>query len=155
MIRIFLGLVTVVVLLFAAIYIMLGSYELAVLALLLGVLWMVTRLGTFCFVAFVALTVIASLSGVPTPLALLGMSANLAAWDMSRFLDRLDGEDVWRTPLAAYHLRVLSVVIALGFGIALLACFLRLSLPFGVMGMIALLAVLLLRRSVRSMPNIG
>lgn len=137
----------------------LGNYALAALAVGLGALWLVadakitSRLATLFFLAFVGLAVVVSLNKPSLPLAVLGVSANLAAWDMSRFLTRLTGENVkaTRAILEARHLRALTTTVGAGFAIALLPTAFRLSIPFAIVCGLVLLTLLMLRLSTRSL----
>lgn len=156
---VFWGLVIVVAALFLASFVSMGNYLLAALSFGLGVMWLAadakieSYMGTLFFLAFVMLAVIASLNEALTPLALLGMCANLAAWDISRFRARLAGETNHdtRAILASRHLRLLAVIICVGFLIALLPLAFRLPLPFVIVVGVVLLALLALQQSIRSL----
>jgi hypothetical protein len=155
------GLVIVVAVLFSIIYAALGNNMLAVLAFGLGGMWLAVDAkvdgyeGTFFFLAFVALAVIASLNEALRPLPLLGLSVDLAAWDVSRFSARLAGEkdQTARAILEARHLTLLIVVIGSGFLIALLPFLFQLAIPFVIMSGLALFALLALQQSMRSLSQ--
>lgn len=155
---VFWGLVALTAAFFSTVYAVSGEYMLAILAAGLGVMWLAADMriasqGTFFFLAFVALAVIASLSDIPVPIILLALSADLAAWDVARFRARLTGQvepDIL-TIMEERHLRVLAVTICAGFLVALLPVFVHLSLPFVTVCLLLLLALLALRQSMRSL----
>ncbi len=157
--HVFWGLVIVDAILFAIIYAVSGNYPLAALAFGLGVIWLAAdtkskkRLGTPCFLAYVVLAVIANLNNILIPLTLLGMSVNLAAWDMSRFRSRLVDQNgqVPHPLLEARHLHLLAAVICFGFLIALVPLYFRLTIPFVLVGGVTLLTLLTLQQSMRSL----
>jgi hypothetical protein len=157
--HIFEGLVIVVAVIFATIFTVQGAYLLAALAFGLGMMWLAadarieSSLETLFFVGFVVLAVIASLDDTLLPLTLLGMCANLAAWDIARFRARLAGQKAQKNHarLEARHVRLLAVVIGAGFLMALLPLFFRLSIPFVVVGAVALITLLMLYQSTRSL----
>lgn len=145
--------------LFAITYATSGNYPLAALAWGVGMMWLVAdakiecHLGTLFFLVYVTLAVIAGLSDALVPLTLLGMSANLAAWDLSRFRARLAGQNKQdtHTDLETRHLRLLAVTMSAGFLIALVPLFFRLAIPFAIVFGVALLTFLALQQSMRSL----
>ena len=155
------GLVIIVAVLFSIIYAALGNYLLAILPLGLGGLWLYADVsvdgyeGTLFFVAFVALAVVASLPDVLGPLPLLGLSINLAAWDLARFLARLSRQKdpAVRADLQARHLTLLVMVIGAGFMIGVLPFLLQVAIPFVIVFGFALLALLALQQSMRSLAR--
>ena len=157
--HVFGGLVIVVAVIFATIFAVQGDYLLAALGFALGMMWLAadakieSDLGTLFFVGFVVLAVIASLNDALLPLILLGMCANLAAWDIARFRARLAGQKAQENHalLKARHVRLLAVVIGAGFLMALLPLFFRLSIPFVMVGAVALITLLMLYQSTRSL----
>jgi hypothetical protein len=154
---VFWGLVIAAAVLFTVIHAVLGNVLLAALSFVLGVLWLVADakiedyLGTLFFLMFIGVAVITSLFDSVIPLAVLGMSANLAAWDLSRFRARLAGANVLEigARLEARHLRLLAVIIVVGIVIALLPLVIRLPLPFVIVFLVALLTLLMLYQSMR------
>lgn len=159
---VFWGLVALTAAFFSTVYVVSGEYILAIAAAGLGAMWFTADVkfasqGTLFFLAFVALAVIASLSDVPVPLILLALSADLAAWDVARFRARLTGQvepDILAI-MEERHLRVLAVTICAGFLVALLPVFVHLSLPFVIVCLLLLLALLALRQSMRSLRADG
>ncbi|MBN1563812.1 MAG: hypothetical protein JXA10_08230 [Anaerolineae bacterium] len=159
--RLFGGLVITVAVLFAGIYAALDSYLLAIVSLGVGGLWLTLDAkianyeGTLFFLAFVALAVIASLDDTLKPWPLLGLSINLAAWDIARFTARLANAEqpATRAVLTTRHLILLAGIIILGFVFAVLPALVRLAIPFVIVGGVALLALLTLQQSMRSLSR--
>ena len=155
------GLVITVAVLFSIVYALLGNALFTVLPFALGGMWLAADAkidgyeGTFFFLAFVVLAVIASFYDALGPLPLLGLSVDLAAWDISRFSARLAREknQVTRAILTKRHLALLTVVISLGFLIALLPFLVRLAIPFVIVYGLVLLALATLQQSVRSLSR--
>ncbi len=151
------GLVIAVTILFSMIYAALGNYVLTLVAFGLGGLWLTldARIegseGTLFFLAFVALAMIATFYGTLGPLPVFGLSINLAAWDMSRFVARLTDEKdpALRAVLETRHQVILMVVISLGFLIALLPFLFQLAIPFVIVCGMVLLTLLMLQQSMR------
>ena len=86
----------------------------------------------------------------PSPLILLAVVADLAAWDLSRFLGRI-------RPFAAQdispdhyqkHLYRLAIPLCAGFGLALVPMFIQLPVSFVAFLVLALLAVIAFRKAV-------
>ena len=131
------------------------SYPLAALTLALGAIWLIAearaqrRPGTILFLALLALAVAASLNDAPILIVLVSLSADLAAWDLSRLQARIaDGcEGATRAALEASHLRKLAVTACAGLLIALLPALIQISLSFVAVCVLILLAMFVLRRS--------
>lgn len=157
--RVFWGSTVLTAGLFTALFAASGVTVLAAVAVALGVLWLVadakidSGFGTVFFLAFVVLAVMASANDASLPLTLLGLSANLAAWDVSRLRTRLalEPDPERRAPVEARHVRVLAVTLAAGFLAALLPVVVRLTLPFVIMSGVTLLALLALYFAMRSL----
>ncbi len=160
--RILWGLIVVTAAVLALIYAALEAYGLAALAVGLGAAWLVLdvrmafRFDSAFFLAFVALAILGSLLGASAPLVLLGVSTDLAAWDIARFRARIAGEAEGEAAalLETKHLRKLAVTAGVGFVIALLPVLIQISINFVALLLIILLIMILLRRSMLSLrPN--
>lgn len=159
---VFWGLVALTAAFFSTVYAVSGEYMLAILAAVLGVMWLaadvkIASQGTLFFLTFVMLAVVASLNDIPVPLILLALSADLAAWDVARFRARLTGQvepDILAI-MEGRHLRILMITICAGFLVALLPTFVHLSLPFVIVCLLLLLTLLALRQSIRSLRANG
>ncbi len=136
----------------------LQQYPLAVFTGGLGLLWLVLEIrgenpvvAVFFLVFSVLAMASASQGSTPVPLALLGLSMNLAAWDLSRFRARIAGETAseTRTALEISHLRNLGVTVGAGFFIALLPLYIQVAIPFVLFCGVVLLAMTALRQSIR------
>jgi hypothetical protein len=131
----------------------------ALLSLVLGGVWLFQEfteretLNSLCFVVFFGLTVVGALSNEPLPLLLLGVSAMLVAWDLSRFRRRIREEeaDDERTRLEQSHLQKLAIPVVAGFVIALVPAVLTISVNFVVLLALMLIALLALRQSLLSL----
>lgn len=122
----------------------------------LGVIWLVMELrgvntlSSALFLGFLSLAIWGSLNGSPILVSLLGLSTNLAAWDLSRLQTRLadhaEGSAV--ALLERKHLRKLAVTLCLGFLIAVLPLIIHISISFAMFSLILLIAIGALRRSI-------
>lgn len=150
-----LGLIVVTTTLFTAIYGILDVYLVAVFSLALGLIWLLLELydhesaSTVFFLLFVGLAIMASLSGIPLPITLLGFSTNLAAWDLSLFRARVAGENgsEARIILEKRHLQKLAVTASVGFLLALPPAFIKISVDFVVVFFVMCLIMLALKSS--------
>jgi hypothetical protein len=134
-----------------------GLWGGAVLALAIGLLWLVGQRYGKGWVASVALIVFAGMAGVGLQLrwgtgwALFGMVAALSAWDLGHFAQRLrfagQVEDV--CGLERQHLRRLLIVDGLGLLFASIALVIRVELGFGLALALGLLAVVGLSQALR------
>jgi hypothetical protein len=157
--HVFRGSVIIAAALFAAVFAASGEVVLAIAPLALGAVWLAVdakapgHLGTMFFVAFLVLAAIADLDNAPLPLPLVGLSADLAAWDLSRFRARLASETApgVRAVVENRHLRILAATLSVGFLIALLPEFIHLTIPFVLVCIVTLLALLMLHQSMRSL----
>jgi hypothetical protein len=100
----------------------------------------------------------ALLAGVnrePSPLIVLAVVADLAAWDLSRFRSRLRpfAAQSISPDLYTKHLYRLAVPLSAGFGLALVPMLVRLPLGFVAFAVLTLLAVIALRRSVLALQK--
>jgi hypothetical protein len=154
--RVLLGLIIVTTGVFSAIYVAAQTYLIAILACALGLTWLILEnteqwaLSTVFFLVFAGLAIWGSLRHLPIPVMLLGFCADLAAWDLSRFRERIaDRVECDRQPaLEARHLRVLFAAIGAGFVLALLPTLVSLSISFVALFFVILLTMLALRRSI-------
>jgi hypothetical protein len=153
--KVLLGLVVVTATAFGFIYVLSQVYLLATFAIGLGLIWLIVEvegknsLSSGFFLSFLALAIVGSLSNAPILIVLLGLSTDLAAWDLSRFQARIADEIESDTTviLQTKHLQKLAVTVWVGFFIALLPVFIHLSIGFVVFGPVVVLAVIALRRS--------
>jgi hypothetical protein len=133
--------------------------ENAVIALgtfLLGAVWLFlevkhSRSFPSLFMALlIGSALLAALNHESSPLILLAVVTDLAAWDLSRFLSRLRpfaAQDI-SPDLYTKHLYRLAVPLCAGFGLALVPMFVRLPLDFVAFLVLTLLAVILFRKAV-------
>ncbi len=153
-------LIVLMIILFPAAYVVSQDYLAAILALGLGTLWLVLEINgqpnssSLFFVCFLGFAMWGSLRGLPIPVLLVGLSLDLAAWDLSRFRARTADDDP-DTDLEAAHLQKLAVTIGAGFSLALLSTLIRLSisLNFVIFCVIVLLTVIVLRKAALSLRN--
>lgn len=105
--------------------------------------------------AFVGLAVVGGLNHPPSLLILIGVVADLAAWDLSRFLARL--KPFTDKPLAPdlyrKHLIRLSITLGVGFSLAVLPLLITLPLDFVAFAGLTLLAMIALRRSILALQK--
>ncbi len=132
------------------------NYLIAAVAVGLGLIWLLlevygkTAFTSLVFVVFIGLAATGSVNREPSWLMVLGIAADLAAWDLSRFLDRLKGLTHQEIDAGLYrrHLYQLAITLGVGFGLALLPLMIRLSLDFLAFAVLTLLTVIALRRSI-------
>lgn len=159
--RVLVALIIVTAAVFAFIYAASQDYWLAVLAVGLGLGWLVLEtkgqrsVGTLFFIAFAALAIAASLRHAAVTAVLLGLSADLAAWDISRFSARIVGETANEAAafLEMKHLQKLAVTAGAGFFIALLPVFIQISISFIVLLLVILVMIIALRQSMLYLRN--
>jgi hypothetical protein len=99
---------------------------------------------------FIASALLAALNHESSPLILLAVVTDLAAWDLSRFLSRLRpfaAQDI-SPDLYTKHLYRLAVPLCAGFGLALVPMFVRLPVSFVAFLVLTLLAVIMFRKAV-------
>jgi hypothetical protein len=153
--KVLLGLVAVTTAAFLFAYVASQAYLLAAFAVGLGLIWLILEmggenpLGSVFFLAFLALAIVGSLSNAPIPIILLGLSTDLAAWDLSRFQARIADEIESDTTvgLQTKHLQKLAVTACIGFFIALLPVAIHISVNFVIFCFVMVLAMIALRRS--------
>jgi hypothetical protein len=147
---------------FSLIYAVSQQYVLVVFAAGLGLTWLVLEVrakhsfGSIFFLCFLALAIVGSLNDIPFLIILLGLSTDLAAWDLSRFRARIAdeiGRDTIRV-LEIRHLQKLAVTASAGFLIALLPVFIHISIGFVIFGCVMVLAMITLRRSLLYFRNV-
>jgi hypothetical protein len=150
------GLIVVTAAAFSVIYVMSQQRLLVFFAVGLGLIWLALEarkenpLGPVFFLAFLALAVAGSLSNAPLLITLLGLSTNLAAWDLSRFRARIadETESDITAELQRKHLHKLAVTASAGFFIALLPVYIHFSIGFVILCLVMVLAMIALRRSI-------
>ncbi len=134
---------------------------LAVFAVGLGLLWLGLEIRgrnpftSVFFLAFLVVAIVGSLSDAPSLIILLGLSTDLAAWDLARFQARIAGEIAGGTTvtLEVKHLRRLAATASAGFFIALPPVFIHLSIDFVIFGCVMVLAMIALRQSLLYFRN--
>jgi hypothetical protein len=154
--RILLGLIIVTTLIFALVYTIFQQYLIAALALAAGLIWFKlehdhdSTFVTLFFLWFLSLAILGSLNNLFPLWMLLGLCANLAAWDLSRLQARVTdaGRREIEPMLESRHLRWLFVAIGSGLLLAVLSTFVRISVNFVIFAVLTLLAMLILRASV-------
>lgn len=130
---------------------------------LIGAIWLIqeinrkTPLSSAYFIAFVGLTALGALNHAPLPLLLLGLCADLAAWDLSRFQQRIKDEakSSEKTFLEINHLQKLAAVTGIGFLIAFVPLLIQISVNFVILLLMMLLALIVLRQSILSLRGGG
>ncbi len=150
------ALIVITAAVFSFIYAAAQMYALAAVAAGLGAAWLFLEikrthpLATAFFLVFAGLAVLGSLKQASPVIVLLGLTTDLAAWDLSRLRVRLAGksESEALALLETKHLQKLAVTACAGFLIALLPLIIQLSINFVVLLVIVLLTVIVLRRSV-------
>ena len=153
--RVLWGLIVVTTAVFSSVYAVLPEPLLAALAVGLGLLWLGLEvkgknpLTPIFFLSFLALAVVGSMTGTSILIILLGLSTDLAAWDLSRFQARIaDAAGRGTTAaLEAKHLRMLIVTASVGFFMALPPMFIHLTIGFVVFGFVMVLTMIALRQS--------
>jgi hypothetical protein len=153
--KVLFGLIIVTSSVFSFVYAASQAYLFAAFAFGLGVFWLVMEaknepaFSTIFFLAFVALAILRSVDQAPVIMLLLGFTANLAAWDWSRFRARIADETRLEVValLETRHLQKLAVTAFAGFVIALLPVFIQISINFVVVLLLILLTMIALRRS--------
>jgi len=141
---------------FAVTYLMVQAYWLSLGSLAFGIFWLVLEIrnkqtsASFFFLIFLSLAIYGSLQNLPAPLMLLATSADLAAWDLSRFRLRLkdEADSDRKITLEKTHLRKLSMTVGAGFIVGFVPLVVSLSLNFVVLACLVLLAMVVLRWSV-------
>ncbi|MBN1536465.1 MAG: hypothetical protein JW908_07020 [Anaerolineales bacterium] len=149
-------LVVLASLVYALPYLFLREYWITLFALAIGVCWLLVekyKIEVFFnlfFIGFVWLAVHGCLSGLPLPLMLLGVCINLAAWDLTRFQDRLRKIKIQNPEprLVKGHLQNLLLTLCLGYILALIPTMIQLSMNLVVMIILALFLLFTLRKSV-------
>lgn len=152
------GLIVLTVAIFAGMGFVAHLYVIAVYALAFGLIWLVLTLrkiwalSTVLFVLFLGLAIWGCLDNLPIAAMVLGLVMALAAWDLSRFRSRIAGEESAEriAALETRHLRSLLATVSAGFAAALVPLFANLSVSFLGVAAIALVAMLVLRQSIRS-----
>ncbi len=105
------------------------------------------------FLVFTGVAVLGALGNASLPFLLLGMAANLIAWDLSRFRRRIREEEAGeeKDRLERSHLQKLALPVVVGSVIALLPALLTISLNFGVLIALMLIVLIALRQSLLSL----
>lgn len=150
------GLILVTAVAFSFVYVELQQYWLTAVVVGLGVIWLNSEVQaknpspTAFFLSFLVLAIVGSLRNAPILVILLGFSADLAAWDLSRFQARIAGKIERDTTkaLEIRHLQKLTVTASAGYLIALPPVFIHFSIDFVIFGCVMVLAMIALRRSI-------
>ncbi len=153
--RVLMVLIVVTAVVFALVHAASQDYGLAVLAVGLGLGWLVLEVqrqsafATGFFLAFLVLAIIGGFNHASTPAVLLGLSTDLAAWDISRLRARIAGKTTNEAAalLETRHLQQLAVTAAAGFFIALIPVLIQLSISFVILLLLILLLMIALRQS--------
>jgi hypothetical protein len=153
--RVLWGLIIVTTAVFSLVCAVLQQLLLVAFAVGLGLLWLSLEvkgknpLASVFFLSFVVLAIVGSLISAPILVILLGLSTDLAAWDLSRFQSRIADEIGSGTTvgLEIGHLRKLIVTASAGFFMALPPVFVHLAIDFVIFGFIMVLAMIVLRQS--------
>lgn len=154
--NVLLGVIIITTGVFIVTYIAAQMALIAVLAGALGLAWLILEnneqwgLSTVFFLAFAGLAIVGSLRHLPIPVMLLGFCADLAAWDLSRFRERIteNVERDQRPAMEARHLRVLFTAMGAGFFLALVPTLVSLSINFVALLFLIILTMLALKRSI-------
>lgn len=132
------------------------EYWIAIVAIVSGSTWLLLEIKTkevpnaVFFVVFWGLVIIGAMRGIPVLYMLVALSADLAAWDLSRFQARIRYEEqsTSRALLELKHLQKLAGALSIGLLIALFPTFVQVSLSFVVFLFLLILMMLILRKSV-------
>jgi hypothetical protein len=138
---------------FLAGYAVESEYVLAGLSIAAGAAWLLLEiydkrsLNWLFFLIFTFLAILGCLKSMSSLLLLTGFAANLAAWDLSRFLLRSSNLVAEENSVAfeKKHVYKLAITIGAGFLVALLPVLITFSLSFVVLFFIILLAMFVLR----------
>jgi hypothetical protein len=157
--RTLLGVVLATAVIFSFVSVLSQDILAASVSAVIGLIWLIqevngkTTISTAYFVAFVGFAALGSLNHAPVPLLLLGLCTDLAAWDLSRFQQRIRDEETSdeKTFLENNHLQKLAAVTSVGFLIALVPMLMQISVNFVILLLIMLLALIALRQSILSL----
>lgn len=116
----------------------------------IGTIWFLFELRPVRYVrdvAFVVMTILSALqliSGISSLLFLITALLSLAAWDLSRFCQRLKDTEIseTRSKIEKRHMKRLAIVIILGLSIAGLAFTIRLQFNFYILITVAFIELL-------------
>lgn len=153
--RVLWGLIVATTAVFSLVCAVLQQPPLAAFAVGLGLLWLSVEvkgknpLASVFFLSFLVLAIVDSLISAPILIILLGLSTDLAAWDLSRFQARIADEIGSGTTVAleVKHLRKLTITASAGFFMALPPVFIHLAVDFIIFGCVMVLAMIVLRQS--------
>lgn len=149
------GLIIVTAVLFSLTNFSIELNSAAVFSLILGAAWLILEIRqqksvvTIFFLFYLGLAIVDATNHLPMLILLVGVCANLAAWDLSRFRARIgdQGEGEARARLESKHLQRLLITTGAGFLIALVPAFVSLSLNFTSLAALTLVTLLILRAS--------
>lgn len=152
---ILMGLILVTTAVFSLAYAFSQHGLIAVFALVSGLFWLAQEYSPHqsaaapFFLVFMGLSVVGSLNHLPALAMLFGLSTNLAAWDLSRFWNRITsgGKQAMDPMLEQSHLQRLSITLGTGLLAALPPLLVRISISFAAFAGLMLLVVVLLRAS--------
>ena len=151
--KVLFALIVIITAVFLAGYAAASEYVFAALSIVAGAAWLLLEiydrrpLNWIFFLIFTVLAILGCLRSMSALLLLTGFAANLAAWDLSRFLLR-SSNLVAAENKAAFekkHLSRLALTLGAGFLVALLPVLINFSLSFVIVFFIALLAIFVLR----------
>ncbi len=108
-------------------------------------------------VAYIFLAAGGILFGGSPYLMIAGVTAALACWDLRRFAESLEGDQVsdLAAALQKQHLEALALAASLGLLLGLGGALLRLHIPFGLTVFLVLMAYLALERGLRRLDITG
>ena len=135
----------------------------AFLTLALGFSWLILEINDkhafswLFFLTFLSLAGLGGLQNLSVPMLLLGLSTNLAAWDLSRFYARTSSEpqSELKSLLERNHAQKLFATLGMTFLVALVPVFIRISIGFVGLVLVVVVAMLALRRSILSLLSVN
>jgi hypothetical protein len=150
------GLIMLTAAIFSAMYLIAQAYLIAALSFILGLIWLILEMtengapASVFFLFYLALAIIGTLNNISVATALVGLSTDLAAWDLSRFRARITNGMEWKTEslLETRHLQILAAAIGSGLIIGLSFSLIRISISFAVLASITLLVMVAFRKSI-------
>jgi hypothetical protein len=159
--KIHIPLIILTALIFSLSHLFIQKYWIVLISLIMGILWILVEiyklsfLPYIFFVGFIGLAIYGSQHGLPAPLMLFGLCADLAVWDLSRFQARIRGFTT-QSPGAEFtkkHLVKLTLTICLGYILALIPLYIQFSINFGMVIVLTLLILFALRKSMLALRN--
>jgi hypothetical protein len=129
-------------------YVMAGQWSVFVAVFIALLACLFAFQGSAALVGFVCLAAVGLLTGALPFLMILGATLALAGWDLARFDHILKNSSSTETVnrLEVKHYKSLVMAIGLGLLIAVTGRMIHFQIPFGVMALLAILALLSLQR---------